>query len=96
MSAMEQEDFTQAPSTNGLAALDQLENRLQSAIEQFRASKQRQTDAENAAAQAQGLLQKKEDEIQRLGREVEQLRSERDEVRGRIETLLGQVESLEA
>jgi chromosome segregation ATPase len=93
---MEQEDFTQAPSTNGLAALDQLENRLQSAIEQFRASKQRQTDAENAAAQAQGLLQKKEDEIQRLGREVEQLRSERDEVRGRIETLLGQVESLEA
>jgi len=93
---MEREDFMQESPTNGLAALDRLENRLQGAIEQFRASKQRQTDAENAAAQAKGLLQQREDEIERLGREVERLRSERDEVRQRIETLLEQVESLEA
>ena len=94
---MEQEDVVQEhPSNGGLAALDQLENRLQGVIEQFRASKQRRTDAENAATQAEGSLQQKEDEIQRLGREVEQLRSERDQVRQRIETLLDQVEGLEA
>lgn len=96
MSTMEQQDFMQERPLNGLAALDQLEDRLQGAIEQFRSSKQRQAEAEKAATQAKGLLQQKEEEIQRLGREMERLRSERDQVRQRIETLLEQVEGLEA
>ena len=93
---MEQQDFMQEPPVNGLAALDQLENRLQGAIEQFRTSKQRQTEAEKEAAQAKRLLQQREDEIHRLGSEMERLRSERDQVRQRIESLLEQVEGLEA
>ncbi len=94
---MEQNDFMQdSAGSNGLAALDQLENRLQGAIEQFRGSRQRQLDAERDITEAKGLLAKKDDEIERLTREVEELRGERDQVRKRIETLLDQVEALDA
>jgi chromosome segregation ATPase len=94
---MEQNDFVQdSASSSGLAALDQLENRLQGAIEQFQGSRKRQLDAERDATEAKGLLSKKDDEIERLTREVEELRGERDQVRKRIETLLSQVEALDA
>lgn len=95
--AMEQNDFMQdSASSNGLAALDQLENRLQGAIEQFQGSRQRQLDAERDATEAKSLLTKKDEEIERLTREVEELRGERDQVHKRIETLLSQVEALDA
>lgn len=94
---MEQNDFLrESASSSGLAALDQLENRLQGAIEQFRGSRQRQMDAERAAGEAKSLLAKKDEEIERLSREVEELRTERDQVRKRIESLLDQVETLGA
>ena len=94
---MEQNEFTQdSAGSSGLAALDQLENRLQGAIEQFRGSRQRQLDAERDITEAKGLLAKKEEEIERLTREIEELRGERDQVRKRIETLLDQVEALDA
>lgn len=93
---MEQNDFLQESVPRGLAVLDQLENRLQGAIEQFRGSRQRQMAAERDAAEAKIQLSQKEDEIQRLVREVEELCSERDQVRQRIEALLGQVEALGA
>lgn len=93
---MEQNDFMQGSDSTGLAVLDQLENRLQGAIEQFRGSRQRQMVAEQDAAKAKNQLAQKEEEIQRLAREVEELCSERDQVRQRIETLLGQVEALGA
>ena len=94
---MEQHDLMQeSASSSGLAALDQLENRLQGAIEQFQGSRKRQLDAERDATEAKGLLSEKDDEIERLAREVGQLRGERDQVRKRIETLLSQVEALDA
>lgn len=93
---MEQNDFMQDSASTGLAVLDQLENRLQGAIEQFRGSRQRQMVAEQDAAKAKNQLTQKEEEIQRLAREVEELCSVRDQVRQRIETLLGQVEALGA
>lgn len=93
---MEQNDFMNGSAPRGLAILDQLENRLQGAIEQFRGSCQRQMAAERDAAEAENQLAQKEEEIQRLAREVEELCSERDQVRRRIEALLGQVEALGA
>ena len=94
---MEQDDFMQeSASSSGLAALDQLENRLQGVIEKFQGSRQRQLDAERDVTEAKSLLAKKDYKIERLMREVEELRGERDQVRKRIETLLDQVETLDA
>ena len=81
--------------STGLGSLDQLERRIEGAIERLRSAHQQQRVAEQEAARLKGLLAEKDQAVERLGAELEQVRAERDQVRQRIEALLEQIEALE-
>ena len=84
---------TQEPASEGLAALERLESRILGTIEQLREARRIQAQAEEDAAHYKGLVDGKDEEIERLTSDLEQARAERREISDRVESLLEQIDA---
>lgn len=93
---MEEQATATQPALDGMSALDELERRIESAVERLRASRQQEVKASSEAADLRASLAKAEDRVQQLSARVTQLESERRQVRERLEKLLGRVEEIES
>ncbi len=88
------QEIAQEPTSEGLASLERLESRILGTIEQLREARRVQAQAEEDAAHHKGLLDGKDQEIERLTSELEQARAERVDVSNRIESLLEQIDAV--
>ena len=89
----DQQEIVQQPASEGLASLERLESRILGTIEQLREARRRQAQAEEDASRYKGLMDDKDQEIERLTGELEQARAERRDVSDRIESLLEQIDA---
>ena len=90
----DQQEMVQQPTSEGLASLERLESRILGTIEQLREARRRQAQAEEDASRYKGLIDDKDQEIERLTGELEQARAERRDVSNRIESLLEQIDAV--
>ena len=91
--AEDQQEIVQEPTSEGLASLERLESRILGTIEQLREARRSQAQAEEDASHYKGLLDDKDQEIERLTGELERARAERRDVSDRIEALLEQIDA---
>lgn len=93
---MTQEELAQRPGSGSSEALDRLESRVQSAIDQLREARTSRSGMDAEVARLRDLLAKNEQQVESLQNEVAELRAERQQVKARIESLVGQIDELAA
>ena len=93
---MEEQATATQPALDGLSALDELERRIEGAVERLRSSREQESKAASDATELRAALAEAEDRVQELTARVTELEAERRKVRDRVEKLLGRIDQLEA
>lgn len=93
---MNEQAIATQPALDGLSALDELERRIEGAVERLRNSRQQESKAASEASELREALATAEHRAEELAARVKDLESERRQVRERVEKLLGRIDQLEA
>jgi chromosome segregation ATPase len=93
---MDEQATATQPVLDGLSALDELERRIEGAVERLRSSRQQESEAASEASELRAALAAAEDRAEEFSARVKELESERRQVRDRVEKLLGRIGQLEA
>ena len=93
---MEEQATATQPALDGLSALDELERRIEGAVERLRSSREQESKAASDASELRAALAEAEDRVKELNARVTELETERRKVRDRVEKLLGRIDQLEA
>lgn len=93
---MDEQATATQPALDGLSALDELERRIEGAVERLRDSRQQESKAASEASDLRAALSAADDRVEELTARVKELESERRNVRERVEKLLGRIDQLEA
>jgi predicted nuclease with TOPRIM domain len=93
---MDEQAIATQPALDGLSALDELERRIEGAVERLRNSRQQESKNASEASELRAALGAAEDRVEELAARVTELESERRQVRGRVEKLLARIDQLEA
>lgn len=93
---MDEQATATQPALDGLSALDELERRIEGAVERLRNSRQQESKSASEASDLRAALAEAEDRVEELAARVTELETERRKVRDKVEKLLGRIDQLEA
>jgi len=93
---MDEQATATQPALDGLSALDELERRIEGAVERLRNSRDQESKAASEVSDLRASLGEAGDRVEELTARVTELESERRQVRDRVEKLLARIDQLEA
>lgn len=82
------------PAQNGMAALEELEDKVRRAVDELRRLRSQRDAALAEAEKLRAALRERGETLKRLESELLELETERAQVRGRIEQLVAQIDAL--
>lgn len=82
------------PAPNGMAALEELEDKVRRAVEELRRLRSQRDAAVAETEKLRAALRERGETLKRLETQLLELETERAQVRGRIEQLVAQIDAL--